>query len=652
MFTKASKLVLVVVVMLMMCSTHLPQPTYAAPSRGNDDLLCAVPLYDVDDAPRYQLLSDSIESAEGALEPDDVVEYLGDVGPNVVVVIIDDFTTGGDASAGAHTRLVIDRTTDYTAQIVELDLVQTGYTTTAIAEALAATVTTEGLSNKAVIVLMSFVLVPCFDAETGFNHQDFIAANADEPTSLRSYIDRNLTNNPTAAPYSPAVDEVLLQLFAAGQAVTDDPLYLELIALQDANPAPVALVAPAGNEGVLSPDLPLLPAFWPEVIAVSAEPGQNLSGNVQFVANPGEVVESGGWYEFNLRQIFNHRISSGFAAALMSGRFALLITNGYTCSFETAHAVENLAAQDWVAQFCQLGTATEPIPTAGPSNNTAILDTALLPTNADITLDNFFEPDPYTITLDAGGPVNATSSGGPACLGFATAAADVQLNWQGSGTNLRFFFIGSGDTTLVINGPNGQWYCDDDSLGNLNPMLDFGNAPSGIYDIWVGTFGPNNTINGTLTITEYTGPSLSPTANAGGNAGGTVPDLSLAAQADISLNSGFLPDPTLRSVTAGGPLQGSSVGCFGSISAAPTVQLSFSGSTSNLRIWARSSSDTILAINTPSGQWVCDDDSGGNLNPLINFPNAASGVYDIYVGTLAGGTVPAEVGITELDILP
>ena len=45
------------------------------------------------------------------------------------------------------------------------------------------------------------------------------------------------------------------------------------------------------------------------------------------------------------------------------------------------------------------------------------------------------------------------------------------------------------DTTLVVNGPDGSWYCDDDG-GNsgANPMVRLNSPRSGRYEIWVGTY--------------------------------------------------------------------------------------------------------------------------------------------------------------------
>ena len=67
-----------------------------------------------------------------------------------------------------------------------------------------------------------------------------------------------------------------------------------------------------------------------------------------------------------------------------------------------------------------------------------------------------------------------------------------------------------------------------------------------------------------------------------------------------------------------------------------------------LTIYAESKADTTLLINLPDGTWIADDDSGGNLNPLLKFANPQSGQYDIWVGTIGKDTAPAVLKITEL----
>ena len=43
-------------------------------------------------------------------------------------------------------------------------------------------------------------------------------------------------------------------------------------------------------------------------------------------------------------------------------------------------------------------------------------------------------------------------------------APDYRLNYQAGGNwPLHIFAQSDSDTTLAVNGPDGTWYCDDDS---------------------------------------------------------------------------------------------------------------------------------------------------------------------------------------------
>jgi hypothetical protein len=153
------------------------------------------------------------------------------------------------------------------------------------------------------------------------------------------------------------------------------------------------------------------------------------------------------------------------------------------------------ATQAWTAT----PTPTD-MPTAIPT-----LNFSLPPNYGSTSLTSGFVPDPFTIGMTSGGPVDVTYLGG-GCSGFVTSAPDFSLNYtSGVFPLLRFYFIGSGDTTLVINTPGGSYVCVDDSFGTLNPTVDFNSPASGRYDIWVGSYAEGVTVSGTLYVTENTG---------------------------------------------------------------------------------------------------------------------------------------------------
>lgn len=114
-----------------------------------------------------------------------------------------------------------------------------------------------------------------------------------------------------------------------------------------------------------------------------------------------------------------------------------------------------------------------------------------------------FLPDPWTISITSGGtndvrPLNL----GSGCAGFVTTQPDFILDYNNAASFLRIYFVGSGDTTLIINDASGRWHCNDDSFGGLNPSVDISRPPSGQYDIWVGSYRAGENIRGTLHVTE------------------------------------------------------------------------------------------------------------------------------------------------------
>lgn len=136
----------------------------------------------------------------------------------------------------------------------------------------------------------------------------------------------------------------------------------------------------------------------------------------------------------------------------------------------------------------------------------------------NLELSGFFEPDPYRRTISAGGSINADIISN--CNGFVSSAPDLQLNFSdASQYGLSFYVESAIDTTLLINGPTGEWYCNDDFGGNSgnNPGIVFSSPSEGIYDVWVGTYSQGEAFSEVdLIITELEAPWESNTV---GNSG-------------------------------------------------------------------------------------------------------------------------------------
>ena len=125
----------------------------------------------------------------------------------------------------------------------------------------------------------------------------------------------------------------------------------------------------------------------------------------------------------------------------------------------------------------------------------------LEPTFGEVTLSAGFEEDPHTVAVVSGGDIGASHLGGD-CAGFVANAPDVRLHYKAGDFPLLFTVLSEGDTTLVVNAPDGQWHCDDDSWGDGDPLLSFSEPESGQYDIWIGSFQPSDNLEALLGVSE------------------------------------------------------------------------------------------------------------------------------------------------------
>lgn len=132
-----------------------------------------------------------------------------------------------------------------------------------------------------------------------------------------------------------------------------------------------------------------------------------------------------------------------------------------------------------------------------------------------VRLDTGFLPDPHQVAV-VSGPSESTGNvvninqlalaprNGGNCRGYTTHQPDYIVYVGNPGRLLRFFVSAPGDTTLVINDGQGNWWCSDDDGGNLNPLIDIENPPPGQYDIWVGSYQAGANIQAILSISELT----------------------------------------------------------------------------------------------------------------------------------------------------
>ena len=101
-----------------------------------------------------------------------------------------------------------------------------------------------------------------------------------------------------------------------------------------------------------------------------------------------------------------------------------------------------------------------------------------------VELTGGFGPESHNVTAYAGGDIDASTIAG-GCVGMVGETDQVTLSFTAYGGPLIITAYSEADTSLVVNGPDGRWYCNDDTEG-LNPQVRWNRAQSGVYNIHVG----------------------------------------------------------------------------------------------------------------------------------------------------------------------
>jgi len=124
--------------------------------------------------------------------------------------------------------------------------------------------------------------------------------------------------------------------------------------------------------------------------------------------------------------------------------------------------------------------------------------------------------------------------------------------------------------------------------------------------------------------------------------------------ATIDLGAGFILDPYFLRVIGGGDVPASEIddACSGFVDDDPNVVLNWSGESESLTIFVYSDSDPVLVIETPEGEYLCNDDLDQVvLDPAITLEDPAEGEYHIHVGSYkADEPALGYLVITEMDV--
>lgn len=256
--------------------------------------------------------------------------------------------------------------------------------------------------------------------------------------------------------------------------------------------------------------------------------------------------------------------------------------------------------------------------------------------------------------ISAGGSF-ALSEMNPNYDGYISSIPDLQMSYSAGNGELSFDVesINAGDDpVLLVFSPSGEFLFNDDSEENeYDSKITIEDPESGNYAIWVGNYDSEDFIPTLLVISET--PVSTPNESEFVISSADFDQLDVLEDpyyGSVTLESGFMPDPFVRSITAGGSVDLSKYGHTGYSGTKPDIDFYFtpSGTTNEtLTISVRSETDTILLINGPDENWYFSDDVNGS-NPAIIFKNPVGGLYSIFVGTYDSETAEAELLISEL----
>lgn len=128
-------------------------------------------------------------------------------------------------------------------------------------------------------------------------------------------------------------------------------------------------------------------------------------------------------------------------------------------------------------------------------------DASQAPVFGQVTLNaGFDDGDPLQRRFRGGGPNDASRLPG-ACTGNVGTPPDFRVTYNAGSYPLIFRSVSNADTALVINGPDGRWYCDDDSFGDLDAQYRFDRPQSGVYDVWIAVVNGREA-DATLVVSE------------------------------------------------------------------------------------------------------------------------------------------------------
>ncbi|WP_461473166.1 hypothetical protein [Pararhodobacter sp.] len=218
------------------------------------------------------------------------------------------------------------------------------------------------------------------------------------------------------------------------------------------------------------------------------------------------------------------------------------------------------------------------------------------------------------------------------CWGYTRLdAADAVLTLDQATDRFSLFARSDRDLTMAVVTPSGQVLCNDDTQ-ELNPAVTVEDAQAGDYHVFVGGFSQGGSASYDL-FASAGGPAFSDVVlnlDAEPRAGFAAFDIDAAGLGQLLASGSVTANDPMEMLPVGGSCPG-----FTGLEA-PDVVMTLDAPQPMISLYARSSSDLVLAVRSPDGRWQCNDDAF-ELNPGITLQNAQPGTYHVFVGAYNPG---------------
>ena len=123
------------------------------------------------------------------------------------------------------------------------------------------------------------------------------------------------------------------------------------------------------------------------------------------------------------------------------------------------------------------------------------------PRSGQVILAAGFTPDPYTVSVEGGGDIQASARLGDECASHISAAPSFSLTYNAGTFPLSIEAQGSDNIALLIRAPDGVWHCE--TAAGSRPLTTFNPPQSGQYDVWLGHSRSGATVSARLSISEF-----------------------------------------------------------------------------------------------------------------------------------------------------